>query len=763
MTFPWGGHLRWSYQSFEYSGGRWLREVASRYLSSSSTGTPEWTYPITRPDAANSVTVHSAMTLADASGNGAKKWSFQDSTGSSSAWQIGLITDFRQLATVGSTNAIKHDEYTWSQDPAGNPYISAKTNISDEGTANAQSALTTQTLDGYGNVTQSVIYPYNNITTPLKTYTNTYLTGSPYTANYIFNRLVTTSLSTMIGGPTPGTLVTNSYDVNASCGYYLTLTPGLSAACPGWSTPTTSPTREIDPSPPIPIGARGYLSKTVTHSVTTSVNMYTYGAVAETVGSDGSATMGSADSATNYSAPQTITTQSYYTSVSYNSWLGVTSTNGTNGETLSMTYDSAGRPVTGTSPYGAVTTYAYSNASAGPPFWQTKTGPDGFTKTILDGLGRPITVLRGPNSSTIQSEVDTQYAPCACSPLAKIASVSQPYAPGGSPVYTNYFYDGIGRTRLLVPPDGASDTSYSYSGNQTIVTDPKLNAKTFTSDVLGNLTMVAEPDPSAGTVYTGYTYDWMNHVTTVSMTRAGTAQTRTFVYDAAGRLTSATNPENGTTSYVYNSDNTLHYKTDAKGQQTVYTYDSLKRLTMTQYFPAGMANPEDGCQRVTYSYDTNPYKPSFSQYSYGRLTAVLYGASGTVCAPALGAGMETYFAEMYSYHPAGGVTAKQLAMARGYAGSITPANLSSEGQPNIEVDYTYDNAGRTATTTYPIAAPLAQRRSSLAGDLYVRIRFYGAAECPDGSQRSHGLRIGWPAADAGELGRRMCSTIMPGG
>jgi YD repeat-containing protein len=37
----------------------------------------------------------------------------------------------------------------------------------------------------------------------------------------------------------------------------------------------------------------------------------------------------------------------------------------------------------------------------------------------------------------------------------------------------------------------------------------------------------------------------MNHVTGVSMTRAGTTQTRTFVYDNAGRLTSATNPENG--------------------------------------------------------------------------------------------------------------------------------------------------------------------------------------------------------------------------
>ena len=271
-------------------------------------------------------------------------------------------------------------------------------------------------------------------------------------------------------------------------------------------------------------------------------------------------------------------------------------------------------------------------------------------------------------------------------------------------------------------PDGKSRTRYFYAGNVTTVGDPTTYTqpippalpappaatyamgiwKQFTTDVEGNLVTVAEPDPGSGMVYTNYSYDWMNHVIGVSMTRGGTPQTRTFVYDSAGRLTSAANPENGTTSYVYNSDNTLYYKTDAKGQQIVYTYDSLKRLATTQYYPLGMANAEDGCQRVTYSYDTNPYKPSFSLNSIGRLTAVLYGASGgAVCVPPL-SGMTTYFAEMYSYHPAGGVTAKQLAMARGSAGTVTPTSLSSPGAPNIEVDYTYDNAGRMATTTYPM-------------------------------------------------------------
>ena len=320
---------------------------------------------------------------------------------------------------------------------------------------------------------------------------------------------------------------------------------------------------------------------------------------------------------------------------------------------------------------------------------------------------------------TVHSYTSTTYAPCACSPLAKIQKTSQPYAYGSSAsAWTTYTYDGLGRPLTVQQPDGASTTTYAYLGNQTTVTDPAGKWKQFTTDVSGNLVTVTEPDPAnppSGTLTTTYTYDWMNHVSGVSMTRAGTTQTRSFVHDNAGRLTSATNPENGTVSYVYGSNNAVQTKTDAKGQQTVYSYDSLKRLTMTQYYPSGTANPEDGCQRATYSYDTNPYIPIFSQNSYGRLTAVLYGAAtGSIYAPGAFCtselftyGLVTYFADMYSYHPAGGVTAKRLAMGRGYSWNLNQANpFYGVTPPNVEVDYTYDNAGRTATITYPMAAPL---------------------------------------------------------
>ena len=156
------------------------------------------------------------------------------------------------------------------------------------------------------------------------------------------------------------------------------------------------------------------------------------------------------------------------------------------------------------------------------------------------------------------------------------------------------------------------------------MTDAAPNWKVLTSDVAGNLISVLEPNPAGGTLTTSYTYDWMKHLIGSSMTRGTTTQTRTFVYNAAGQLTSATNPENGTVSYYYNADNTLQYKHDAKGQETVYAYDGAKRVTMIQRFPQGQVYPEDTCQRVTYTYGTDP-----TTYSYSRLTARQY----QICVP----------------------------------------------------------------------------------------------------------------------------------
>jgi RHS repeat-associated protein len=690
VTSPYGGQIGWSYGSFVYTGSRTLREVNARFLAPDSAHitSPPWTYGISRPDPPNAVTVHTGMTLTDASGNGAKTWTFNTSN-TAPAWQLGLISRFQQLTAANGT-VIQDDSYTWSQDPGGHPYISSKTSVTDGGTANQQSALSTQTDDQYGNVTQSVIYPYNNTTTPLRTYNNTWVTTPKYAPYYIFNLL---STSTLTVGATTTTLVSNLYEYGGCM--YTSYSSGI-VECGGFYNnpsvppPTGPPISEYDPISPVPVGSKGILAGITTNASTTLISYYQYGGVAVVFNTDGTISTASADPAINYAAPQSISVQSYNQTVSYTPWLGISSQTGQNGERLSMWYDTYGRPSTATSPFGAVTTYAYPTANT-----QTQTGPDGFTRTTVDGFGRTIRVERGSDSTHLQSVVDSVYSPCACSPLGKLQKVSQPYASGGSASgWTTYTYDGIGRTLAVQQPDGASTTTYVYTGNQTKVIDPAGKWKQFTNDVLGNLTTVVEPDPAnqpSGTLTTSYTYDWMGHVTQVTMPRGATTQTRTFVYDNAGRLTSATNPENGTVTYTYNADNTLQRKHDAKGQEAVYTYDALKRVTVMQRFvPSGNSLVEDPCQHVVYYWGSDP---SSTNYTYGRLSGLQYFLpnGSQSCSDSIG--------ENYSYHRAGATTAKILYFNRSYTDWYLN-QYSASGA--FEVDYTYDQAGRTASVTYPM-------------------------------------------------------------
>ena len=308
---------------------------------------------------------------------------------------------------------------------------------------------------------------------------------------------------------------------------------------------------------------------------------------------------------------------------------------GTAGSAYSQTLGAAG----GTSPY----TWSLLSRSL----------PAGIT-LIVAGLISGITAATGTFNFNVQA-TDVEYltATAALSLTVNSGGGGGRGSGGSSIGWTTVTYDGIGRTLSVKQPDGASTTRYSYSGNQTRLTDPAGNGKTFTSDVLGNLTTVVEPDPAnqpSGTLTTSYAYDWMNHASQVSMARAGGTQTRTFVYSDAGLLTSATNPENGTVTYTYSADNTLQYKHDAKGQDTVYTYDSKKRVTMVQRYPTGKNNAEDTCQRVTYLYDTNPYNSYWSQNTAGRLAVVQYYAGS--CPAGVGQSMT----EMYMYHPAGAAT-----------------------------------------------------------------------------------------------------------
>jgi RHS repeat-associated protein len=263
--------------------------------------------------------------------------------------------------------------------------------------------------------------------------------------------------------------------------------------------------------------------------------------------------------------------------------------------------------------------------------------------------------------------------------------------------WTTSTYDGLGRTVSVVEVDSGSTTAYAYAGNTTTITDPAGKWKKQTVDALGNLKTVNEPNPAGGADYvTNYTYDLLNHLTQVSMPRPTGTQTRTFVYNATTqRLTSEAHPENGTTTYTYNSDGTVATKTDAKGQVTKNTYDGYQRVTMIQYYPdPAQPTVEDTCQRMTLTYDTNALDGTFTQNGWGRLTTAQWTEGGCTF------GNPDQFTQMYSYTPAGLATKKRLRINR-Y--TLPPGYPSSWVAYALDATYAYDSEGHMTSLTYPSA------------------------------------------------------------
>ena len=302
---------------------------------------------------------------------------------------------------------------------------------------------------------------------------------------------------------------------------------------------------------------------------------------------------------------------------------------------------------------------------------------------------------------------------------------SQPYGPTDTEVYTTYTYDALGRTVKVLLADGASYTTYTYQGNFTTVVDPAGKWKQYANDALGNLVTVLEPDPAAnpgppvtppaypvtaaptGMLLTSYTYDQLNHLTQVAMPR-NTAkgmktQTRTFVYDpTTQRLTSATNPENGTVSYTYNADSTLASKTDANGNTETYTYDAYQRLT---------GIPDRG---QSFTYDTCPLGITVCANAPGQLMEAAFTSGSGLGANQLS--LQYY----YSYTPAGKVASKSLMLE-------SANHLGATG--TLTATYGYDGLGRADISAISDQPDLGERHVQ---HVHLHAGRAGAAHGDDG-------------------------------
>lgn len=216
----------------------------------------------------------------------------------------------------------------------------------------------------------------------------------------------------------------------------------------------------------------------------------------------------------------------------------------------------------------------------------------------------------------------------------------------------------------------------AHDAEKVAVTDQAGKQRLSVSDALGRLTQVFEaPDSASYNYQTSYTYDALGNLTRV--TQGG--QVRAFSYSSLSRLTSATNPEACRqeqtqcvpvpTTYYYDANGNLLYKTDARGVVTADVYDPLNRPTSRSY--------SDGTPTVAYFYDAQnlpPGAPSLDRgLSKGRLVAITYGG-----------GSEGAYYGGYDE-----------------LGRVTRSLQRTDGQDYSFPSYTYDLAGNLTSQTYP--------------------------------------------------------------
>jgi YD repeat-containing protein len=210
-------------------------------------------------------------------------------------------------------------------------------------------------------------------------------------------------------------------------------------------------------------------------------------------------------------------------------------------------------------------------------------------------------------------------------------------------------------------------------GYPVLTMDEAGNKRQNWKDGFGRLIEVDEPDPSTNslTLNTCYAYDAANHLKTIVQG----SQTRSFVHDSLGRITSKTLPESGTTTFAYlNSSgqvcagdgHKICSMTDARGVTRTFTYDALNRMTSKTY--------SDSTPTITYYYDQTSFNGLTITNGTGRRTGMKETSGSTVLGQTA-----------WSFDAAGRVLAEQKTV-----GTITKT-----------ISYSYNLDGTLASVTYP--------------------------------------------------------------
>lgn len=247
--------------------------------------------------------------------------------------------------------------------------------------------------------------------------------------------------------------------------------------------------------------------------------------------------------------------------------------------TTQNTYDKWGRLIASKAADGTETTYTTGwGNSNDKKYYVLKTKSNTpWELTWYDSAGHEVLQQSfGPKSVLVSKA--TEY-----NEKGQVVNVTK--VNGKLSISESFTYDELGRLETDKFSSG-KEISYSY-GDRSVTTTTAGRSCTKTTDAWGNL--LTSTDQAGNEVR----YVYYSNGKPASVTTNGS--TVSMKYDLAGNQISMTDPDAGTTTYEYAADGTLLKQKDARGIETVNTYDDLGRLSKVLI----------GSKTIEYTYGTS--------------------------------------------------------------------------------------------------------------------------------------------------------------
>ena len=244
--------------------------------------------------------------------------------------------------------------------------------------------------------------------------------------------------------------------------------------------------------------------------------------------------------------------------------------------TTAYTYDGWGNRLTAVDPFGRITKFItdWGNSNDKRFYVQTSTEGSPFVRTWYDACGNKVLVESVGRGDKILNENFTYDDKGR---VAKKVTTD-----GRLTVTQTLSYDDHGRI-VSEKSSVGQQTSHTY-GNRMVTTTRSSRTWTCEKDAWGN--NVRCVDPLGGEV--SFAYNSNGKPARISAN--GTATT--FEYDDAGNQTALVDPDAGRTEYTYSADGKILSQMDARGVETVSTYDAAGRI----------ASVKSGDMLTTYAY-----------------------------------------------------------------------------------------------------------------------------------------------------------------